>query len=254
VAYGAPNKWQPRSHRGRKRCGMLFATATVRAKLNLMSRPAYDPDVKAGRLVVGDAFLAQVLYGPSRRQQTDKSIASFAPPNSNVISKTRGPWDIARDAYDDPTTLYIYPNGTRKFGNQIANFKAVPVGTQIVINAPGCNRTEKFQVVGINGRRAQDIAGQEVLSPKTVYVYPDGRYVCGSQLKPDDVLKLPYGTKVLLGYSVGGPISANLKAVDICGSRWRSADTFFLISGALVSGSKVNDGKIPVGAMVFFKT
>ncbi|HCG20386.1 MAG TPA: hypothetical protein DER26_05260 [Verrucomicrobia bacterium] len=63
VAYGAPNKWQKRKHRGRKRCGMLFAMPSVRRVLGLSSRPAYDPDTRAGRLVVGDAYLAKVLYG-----------------------------------------------------------------------------------------------------------------------------------------------------------------------------------------------
>ena len=62
VAYGAPNKWQKRRHRGRKRCGMLFAMASVRRQLNLKTRPAYDPDTRAGRLVVGDDYLRQVLY------------------------------------------------------------------------------------------------------------------------------------------------------------------------------------------------
>ena len=74
VAYGAPNKWQPRSHRGRKRCGMMFAMPSVRSKLNLTARPAFDPDVKAGRLVVGDAYLAQVLYGPSRQGENDRQF------------------------------------------------------------------------------------------------------------------------------------------------------------------------------------
>ena len=32
VAYGAPNKWQKKKHRGRKRCGMLFATAETMKK------------------------------------------------------------------------------------------------------------------------------------------------------------------------------------------------------------------------------
>jgi len=63
VAYGAPNKWQKRKHRGRKRCGMLFAMPSVRRVLGLSSRPAYDPDTRAKRLVVGDAYLAKVLYG-----------------------------------------------------------------------------------------------------------------------------------------------------------------------------------------------
>lgn len=63
VAYGAPNKWHKKKHRGRKRCGMLFAMPSVRSRLGLSSRPAYDPDVKAKRLVQGDKFLERVLYG-----------------------------------------------------------------------------------------------------------------------------------------------------------------------------------------------
>ncbi len=63
VAYGAPNKWQKRNHRGRKRCGMLFAMPSVRQRLSLKARPAFDPDVRARRLVVGDPYLEKVLYG-----------------------------------------------------------------------------------------------------------------------------------------------------------------------------------------------
>lgn len=63
VAYGAPNKWQKRRHRGRKRCGMLFTTPTVRNLLGLRDRPASDADVRAKRLVVGDAELNKVVYG-----------------------------------------------------------------------------------------------------------------------------------------------------------------------------------------------
>lgn len=249
VAYGAPNKWQKRSHRGRKRCGMMFALPSVRARLNLKARPSFDPDVKARRLVVADAYLAQVLYGAVQAKQ---SVVALSAP-SNVIGKSRGAWDIARDAYDDPTTLYVMPDGSQKRGNQIGNFKLLPPGTKVTVNAPADNRTETYQVVGINGR-AQDIAGDEVLAAATIYVYPDGRYERGSQLKADAVLKLPYGTKVLLGYAVGGPIANNRPATAICGNRWRSADTFFLISGVLVPGNKVDDGKIPVGTMLFFKS
>ena len=63
VAYGAPNKWQKKKHRGRKRCGMLFAMPSVRRVLELNSRVAADPDTRAKRLTVGDDYLAQVLYG-----------------------------------------------------------------------------------------------------------------------------------------------------------------------------------------------
>lgn len=63
VAYGAPNKWHKRRHRGRKRCGMLFAMPSMRRALGLKSRPAYDADIRAGRLIVGDRYLNNVLYG-----------------------------------------------------------------------------------------------------------------------------------------------------------------------------------------------
>ena len=54
VAYGSPNKWQKRRHRGRKRCGMLFAMPSVRRILQLKARPAFDADTRKGRLTVGD--------------------------------------------------------------------------------------------------------------------------------------------------------------------------------------------------------
>ena len=63
VAYGTPNKWQKRRHRGRKRCGMLFAMPSVRRMLELRYRPAFDPDTRAHRLMVGDDYLEKVLYG-----------------------------------------------------------------------------------------------------------------------------------------------------------------------------------------------
>ena len=72
VAYGSPNKWQKRKHRGRKRCGMLFAMPSVRRVLDLKSRPAFDADTRAGRLVVGDDYLRGVLYG-----KTDTMLAAY---------------------------------------------------------------------------------------------------------------------------------------------------------------------------------
>ena len=63
VAYGAPNKWHRFKHRGRKRCGMLFAMPSVRRRLGLRSRPSHDPDTRARRLRNADDYLRQVLYG-----------------------------------------------------------------------------------------------------------------------------------------------------------------------------------------------
>ena len=80
VAYGAPNRWQKKRHRGRKRCGMLFAMASVRRCLELKSRPASDADVAAKRLVIADDMLNRVLYGTLDTMVGKVSTSSVKPP------------------------------------------------------------------------------------------------------------------------------------------------------------------------------
>lgn len=84
VAYGAPNRWHKKRHRGRKRCGMLFAMPSVRRVLGLMSRPGRDPDTAAGRLVVGDSYLNKVLYG-----KTDLFVATYR--TASVVKPSSSP-------------------------------------------------------------------------------------------------------------------------------------------------------------------
>ena len=100
VAYGAPNKWQKKKHRGRKRCGMLFATTTIRRLLALNKRPKFDPDVRAGRLVVADEYLNKILYGgvdfmakfypkPAETRIERKTVAKAAPSKPTAAPRTR---------------------------------------------------------------------------------------------------------------------------------------------------------------------
>jgi len=83
VAYGAPNKWHRCRHRGRKRCGMLFAMPSIRQRIGLKARPAFDPDVKARRLVQADPYLAKVLYGSV---DTMRGTAAPAPSGTSAGS------------------------------------------------------------------------------------------------------------------------------------------------------------------------
>lgn len=80
VAYGAPNKWHRYKHRGRKRCGMLFAMPSVRRQLGLTTRPAFDPDARAGRLRQADAYLQKVLYGTADTMAAQYRTARPASP------------------------------------------------------------------------------------------------------------------------------------------------------------------------------
>ena len=91
VAYGAPNKWQRRRHRGRKRCGMLFAMPSVRRQLGLRLRPAYDPDTRAGRLTVGDDYLRMVLYGGIDTMVAAYGVAKAPDAPKHALSAARKP-------------------------------------------------------------------------------------------------------------------------------------------------------------------
>jgi N-acetyl-anhydromuramyl-L-alanine amidase AmpD len=205
IAYGAPNKWQLRNHRGRKRCGMQFGMPSIRAKLGLKSRPTKDPDVAAKRLVVADQPLAEVLYG---------KMSAFTAPE---------PQDYEPKAIS-------------------------PIITKKTTPRPASG----YQMISVNNR-AEDIAGTAIRSVTTLYVYPDGRYATGNKLTSTAILKLPYGTKVLLDYIYVGSVSAQRPPLLICGSKWKLSSTYYIINGALIPGNMVNDGKIPAGTPIFIR-
>jgi len=253
VAYGAPNKWITRNHRGRKRCGMLFALASVRQRLHLRAQPRFDPDVRAGRLINGDLYLASVLYGKGNEQDRMMAqAAATAPPN--VVSAKHSVWDIARDYYNRPDTLYIYPDGTRHAGSQIHNWNAVPMGTRIVVSDTHQPTVEQLQTIGVDGNSASDIAGDEAWNATTIYLFANGRFLRGSQVPPPNRDQLPTGTRMLVGFVAGGPISATRRAPDICGARWRLPDTFYLLpGGSLKTGVEINGSKIASGTIVFYR-
>jgi hypothetical protein len=131
VAYGAPNQWHKHAHRGRKRCGMLFAKWSVRVKLGLTSQQKHDPDIKAGRLVNADPYLAKVLYGSAQEQE--RAAQRYAASDANIISPSRSAWDIARDKYKSPEVTYVFPSGKRLQGNAIKDWKTIPPGTRVIL-------------------------------------------------------------------------------------------------------------------------
>jgi len=265
VAYGAPNAWHRKSHRGRKRCGMLFARDSVRQKLGLQNKPAYDPDVKAGRLVVGDPYLAQVLYGKSDEQE--RAVVRYTSPDANVISLTRSAWDIARDRYKSSDVVYHFPDGKQRRGNEIRNWKKIPLGTRVVCTSSGENgengqnkeevaevEAEDILEIGVDGDNAMEIAGEEYKSKTTIYFRPDGQVKLGNQLKEDELASLPEKTMVLVGYIYGGRITPKRSAFDICGKAWNFPSTYYrLPDGTLVSGNKLKESQIPRNAIVFFR-
>ncbi len=253
VAYGAPNRWHKKSHRGRKRCGMLFAKRSVRLRLGLDKQPLYDPDVKAGRLVVADPYLAKVLYGSAREQEQAAQL--FAGAGANVISKSRSAWDIARDKYKSADTVYEFPDGKRLAGNQVRDWKKIPAGTKVLLSAnQSDNEDESVKQIGVDGNTAQEVAGDEYNNKNTIYFLSGGKVKHGHEMKDADFKSLSKGTKVLVGYIDGGYITANRSAFDVCGKKWNFPSTFYRFpDGSIVPGNKINENAIPKNALVFYQ-
>ncbi len=252
VAYGTPNRWHRRSHRGRKRCAMRMATTSARHKLGLNRKPSFDPDVRAGRLVVADPALHKVLYGPDTTAQ-NKAAAKYSASDSNVIGPGRSAWDVARDVYNSADTLYIMPDGTKKNGKEITNWRAIPAGTKVITEGGDVNPIEKVQILN-RGQSPSNIAGAEWNSPKTIYILPSGRSILGHELTAATAQSLPPGTRILVGYRIDGPITARRRAFDICGVAWNQADTYYLSpDGSLTTGTTINPSRIPAGTRIIFK-
>ncbi len=254
VAYGNPNRWQKKRHRGRKRCGMLLALPQTRAKLGLLRKPAFDPDVRAGRLVDADPALSKILYMKSPVVAEIASVVQKS--ESNVIGPGRTAWDIARDLYRSKDTIYIFPGGTRKTGAEITNWTSMQAGTRVEVGGgPIENPTEGLLNLGVDGT-ASELGGDEISAYSTIYFVPDAKvkYRHGSTLKPAEIASLPRGTKMLVGYNVGGPVSSKLPVFNICSVKWNRPDTFYMDpSGKLIPGDQMDEKNIKPGAMVFYR-
>lgn len=201
VAYDRPNKWHRRSHRGRKRCGMLFATERVREKLGLTSEFRYDPDVSNGRLVVGDPYLANVIYGASRGAEPAIIAGRETPTTPDITDE-----DNAIRAIERGQTIWRY-------------------------------------------------AGDEYANATSIYLLPDGRIRRGDELLREnfDFNNVQPGTRVAVGYTYGGHVSADRSAYRIAGTNWNRPDTLYIFDGKIITGDDISDVSIPYGTLVIFR-
>ncbi len=244
VAYGLPNRWFRKNHRGRKRCAKNF----VRAKAGLSPSWIYDPDVRTGRLLA-DAQLSKVFYG---RHKVDPLADQ-----TNVISKRNTAWAIAGEDFDSTTTVYKFPNGRLYTGDQIADkvgWNHIPANTVVILNQE--SDIELLQEEGpiktvSGGITAWSLAGPSYNRKTTIYFLPSGRIKPGSMISDWD--DLPAKTRVIIGYK--GPYRLHKKqtAFRITGVKYKDQKTiYYLPSKKLLSGNKIKDfSQLPVGTFVF---
>jgi N-acetylmuramoyl-L-alanine amidase len=244
VAYGTPNRWFRKNHRGRKRCAKNF----IRAKAGLGSSWRYDPDVNAGRLTA-DAQLADVFYSQrSIDTQSDEA---------NIISKLNTAWVIAGEDYDSNTTVYQFPNGGRYTGAQIAEkigWNRIPAKTVVLLN-----QESKVALLKDNGPvktisdgiTAWSLAGKSYNHDTTIYFLPSGRIKPGSMISDWD--DLPIRTRIIIGYKGPYSLRKDNSAFRIAGSSYKDRQTlYYLPSKQLLSGNEIKDfSQIQRGTLVF---
>ncbi|MCR5839341.1 MAG: N-acetylmuramoyl-L-alanine amidase [Kiritimatiellae bacterium] len=170
VAYGVPNRWQKKRHRGRKRCGMLFAMQSVRDQLGLKKRPATDADVRAKRLVVGDPYLRKILYG-----------------NVDTM-KGKYPATAAAEKKESSGGLFSWLRGksaavTPKEPKAIIKAKAVP---KSIADLKSLGYVMKGQVT--KGKTASEIAGAKWNASDTYYTIRD-KVIPGTKIDPSHIEK-----------------------------------------------------------------
>jgi len=244
IAYGLPNRWFRKSHRGRKRCAKNF----IRAKAELGSTWIYDPDVRAGRLMA-DAQLSDVFYGRHKiNAQVDEA---------NIISNRNTAWAIAGEDYDSTTTVYKFPNGRLYTGDQIAEkigWNRIPGKTIVLLNQE--NSLELFKNDGpvetiSDGITAWSLAGKSYNHETTIYFLPSGRIKPGSMIYDWD--DLPARTRLIIGYKGPYKLHKDQTAFRIAGFRYKDQKTiYYLPSKKLVSGNKIKDfSQLPTGTLVF---
>lgn len=270
VAYGVPNRWHPHPHRGRKRCGMLMADPALRRRLGIGPAPSSDPDVASRRLVIGDRYLYTVLFDePQNAARLAESLYGGA--DSNVVSARRSAWFIAREKYDEATTIYTMPNGRVLRGNQIRDWGTIPEGTRITFaRSDGAvasaeedgGGNARMKLIGTDGNTAYSIAASDYAKETTIYFFPDGQVRTGAWLIANDadlLDRLPRGTGILVGYVYGGYVTEERSARAIAREQWNSPSTFYRFPErgsaqyTMVSGDDVNPQRIPRGTLLFYE-
>jgi hypothetical protein len=250
IAFGRPNPWFPKDHRGRKRCAKNFD----RARAGLGPTVDNDPDVRAGRLLP-DPYLADLFYAPG--PAVAARVAATGPVPA-LISKERTAWAIAGEEYDYPTTVYVLPNGRRLAGDQIAatvGWHLLPVNTRVLLNQElhkADIAATEYPLKSITDRMtAWSHAGPAYKFDSTIDFLPSGSVLPGSRISDWD--DLPVNTRLIVGYQGPFAITREKTAYSIAGHKYKEQATiYFLPPGQVKTGAEISDfACLPEGTQLY---
>ena len=104
------------------------------------------------------------------------------------------------------------------------------------------------------GAHPRRLIGEAVFAQDTWYIRPTGGSVRGSALSEKTLAALPPGTKILVGYARGGPVTSRRLPAQICPTQWDAPDTFYLMPGQpLRPAGAIDMKRVPPGTLVFYR-
>ena len=261
VAYGAPNKWQRHKHRGRKRCGMLFAMPSVRRILGLKTRPGLDPDTRARRLVVGDDYLKQVLYGGIDTMSAVYGRAKAAPPPKKTSERGSGLFAGLASLFSRDGQRYVEPPKPKPTTVKPKPTSAKPGATTAkpvsVKPKPTTAKPTAAKPKPTPAKPGATTAKPVSVKPKPTTAKPKPTPTKPTAAKPRPVLKAAVpktvaDLKKIAGCAPRGTVGAGRSAWSIAGRRWNSPDTYYVIRGKVTPGDRMALGRIEKGTEIWF--
>ncbi len=242
IAYGKPNPWFHRNHRGRKRCAKNFD----RKKAGLKGQWSYDPDVRSGRLLP-DPYLSARFYIPDRKSPTKNKV-------SNIITSQNSAWSIAGEKYNSPSTAYILPDGKKIQGNHVSaliGWNHIPIHTKVLLNQNiSGQESDPFKTIQ-DGSTAWSYAGVKYNSKHTFYILPSGKMIRGVHISDWD--DLPMGTRLITDYKGPYLVTAKKTPFSISGLSYKSKKTIYHIPpNQITTGDQiVKFTSLPKGTKIF---
>lgn len=104
----------------------------------------------------------------------------------HTIDSGRTAWTYAGVDYDKSTTIYFFPDGRIQNGNQISDWDGLPPNTRMLVG---------YSVHRVTASRPPIvIAGDRYQADETLYRFPDGRFLSGSEIT--DFRRLPRGVRM----------------------------------------------------------
>ena len=242
-AVQAARKAQARSHRPLLRTALIAACLTAALA------------VTAGATGIlksaGEAF-APIFGGSAAQTEIIDKIGYPIGASDTAGGVTITADAILGDAYNAASTLYVFPDGRKVTGDKVRDWEGLTVGTKVILgDADASGSPLQTLAKGAHPRR---LIGEAVFAQDTWYIRPTGGSVRGSALNEKTLAAMPPGTKILVGYARGGPVTSKRLPAQICPTQWDAPDTFYLMPGKpLCPSGEIDMKRVPPGTLVFYR-